>query len=90
MLQIFRERVSDQDIWDSLEETIEITVEFSRCMEVIASMKSSDSAMIAYKSFDDIIERYYFPTGYAGAFHRLPSIFISLLGMNGSSSLFRS
>jgi hypothetical protein len=76
----FRERVSDQDIWDSLEETIEITVEFSRCMEVIASMKSSDSAMIAYKSFDDIIDRYYFPTGYAGAFHRLAFDFYKFIG----------
>jgi hypothetical protein len=45
----FRKIVSDQDIVDALENSIEITIEFSRTTEVIASMNAADTAMIMYK-----------------------------------------
>ena len=76
----FRNTVSDQDIVDALENSIEMTIEFSRTAEVIASMNAADAAMIIYKGFEDIISRYYTPTGFEGTFYRLAFDFYKFIG----------
>lgn len=76
----FRNKVSDQDIVDALENSIGMTIEFSRTAEVIASMNAADAAMIMYEGFEDIISRYYTPTGFAGTFYRLAFDFYKFIG----------
>ncbi len=76
----FRKPVSDQMIVDSLAQTIELGVEFSRLAEAIALIDSSKAAMAMYKGFEEIIGRYHTPIGFSGSSWRLAFDFYRFIG----------
>ncbi|MBD2104947.1 hypothetical protein [Leptolyngbya sp. FACHB-261] len=74
------EVVSDQMIIDAIGQTIELGVEFSHLAEAIASMSALNAATAMYRGFEEVLNRYGTPTGFAGSFYKQAFDFYKFVG----------